>query len=172
VIWYAAFPDQRGYLGMMFHTPIDSILIGCAFALHQQRSRLWLAERPWVFPLALPFVFPASPLLGSMVRPYRITMGFGLDGLCCGVLILAAEQAGSWSRLLSIQPLVALGTISYGIYIWQQLILTKLNTTVTVAFPISVLAIVAFSAALFDGIKQHFLRAKHKFQRAALKPLG
>ncbi|MCP9849789.1 acyltransferase [Cyanobium sp. Morenito 9A2] len=170
--WYAAFPDQRGFLGMLFHTAIDSILIGCAFALHQPRIRLWMAPRPWVFPLALLFVFLISPLLGSLLRPYRITVGYGLDGLCCGVLILAAEQEGAWSRWLSLKPLVVLGTISYGLYIWQQLFLTPLNTTITGHFPISVLAAFGCAAASFGGIERPFLRAKGMFQRAALGPPG
>lgn len=57
VLWWLTFPGQRGQLGMMFHTAIDSILIGCAFALYQEQIRRWMQRHTWAFPSALAFVF-------------------------------------------------------------------------------------------------------------------
>jgi peptidoglycan/LPS O-acetylase OafA/YrhL len=165
---YFLVPDQRGYLGMMFHTAIDSILVGCAVALFQQPIERWLQPRPWTLPVAMGFVLVVSPLLGTLVRPYRITVGFGLDALCCGVLILAAERSGLWSRWLGSRMPVFLGTISYGLYVWQQLFLTPLNTTFSGLFPLSVLAALACALVSFHAIEQPFLRLKVLFQRASL----
>jgi peptidoglycan/LPS O-acetylase OafA/YrhL len=173
VLCWLAFPGQRGQLGMMFHTAIDSILIGCAFAIYQQPIRRWLVGRPWVLPLAFGFVFLLSPLLGDLLRPWRITIGFGLDGVACGILILAAKDpfsqlAQRWATSLQWRPLVGLGTISYGLYLWQQPFLTTWNTTIAGYFPFSVLAALLCASASFQWIELPALRAKQFFSRSIL----
>lgn len=165
---YFAFPGQRGFLGMMFHTAIDSILIGCAVAIHQDRIQTWLNTKPWVFWAALGFVFVVSPLLGSLISPYRITVGYGLDAVCSGILILTAAQQNPWSRWLSVRPLIFLGTLSYGLYIWQQLFLTPMNTTLTGQFPLSVIATILCAFLSYRFIETPCLRLKDVFQRATL----
>jgi peptidoglycan/LPS O-acetylase OafA/YrhL len=173
VAWYFAFPGQRGLLGMMFHTAIDSILIGCAFALHQDRIHRWLAAHRWAFPTALLFVLLISPLIASVLRPYRITVGFGLDAVGCGLLILAAREpltagARRWASFLSRPWLVWLGTISYGLYLWQQPFLTTWNTTLSGRFPLSLLAILACALISFFWIEMPGLRVKQLFSRSTL----
>lgn len=170
VLWYFAFPEQRGQLGMMFHTAVDSILIGCAFALYQARLRC-LLERywKWVLPVTLAFVFLVSPLIATTLTPYRVTFGFGLEGIACGLLILAAERSGRWSRFLNLRPLVFIGTISYGLYIWQQPFLTTWNSTPTGTFPLSLITAFLCALASFHLVEQPFLRAKQLFKRAALR---
>lgn len=173
VAWYFAFPAQRGLLGMMFHTAIDSILIGCAFALHQEQIRRWMASHRWAFSLALLFVLLISPLISSVVNPYRVTVGFGLDAVGCGLLILAAREplsagARRWASFLSRPPLVWLGTISYGLYLWQQPFLTSWNTTFSGRLPLSLLAILACALISFHWIEMPGLRAKQLFSRSTL----
>jgi peptidoglycan/LPS O-acetylase OafA/YrhL len=173
LLWYFAFPDQRGLLGMMFHTAIDSILIGCAFALHQEQIRCWMATNRWAFPSALLFVFVLSPLVASSVSAYRVTLGFGLDAVCCGVLILAGQEplsngARRWATFLSHPGLVFLGIISYSLYLWQQPFLTAWNNTVSGRFPISLLAILICSFISFHWIETPGLRVKKMFSRSTL----
>jgi peptidoglycan/LPS O-acetylase OafA/YrhL len=173
VLSWLFLPDQRGQLGMMFHTAIDSILSGCAFAIYQQPIRQWLVCRQWAFPLAFVFVFLLSPVLGDLLRPWRITVGFGLDGVACGVLILAAKDpfsslAERWAISLQWLPLVGLGTISYGLYIWQQPFLTSLNTSLSGHFPFSLLAVVGCALLSYFCIEKPALRAKRFFSRSSL----
>jgi peptidoglycan/LPS O-acetylase OafA/YrhL len=69
-----------------------------------------------------------------------------------GVLILAAECSGPWSRWLGTRVPVFLGTISYGLYVWQQLFLTQLNTTFSGLCPVSVLGAQACAVVSFHAI--------------------
>ena len=173
VLIYFMLPGQRGLLGMMFHTAIDSILIGCIFALCQHHIRGWLAATPWIFSLSLIFVFLISPILGDCFSPYRITVGFGLDAVCCGILILSAQLpfdrfTGLWSGFLSLPPLVFIGSISYGLYLWQQPFLTSLNSTISGRFPLSIVAALLCAILSYNLIEKPALRAKRIFARAEL----
>lgn len=157
----------------MFHTAIDSILIGCVFALHQQRLGAWLSRQGWAVPAALVFVFVVSPLLAAGLRPYRVTVGFGLDAIGCGLLILAIQQprtavARSLATLLSHPLPTAVGVISYSLYLWQQPFLTTWNSTFTGRFPASVLAALSCALVSFFWIERPALRAKTILTRSSL----
>jgi peptidoglycan/LPS O-acetylase OafA/YrhL len=168
IAWYFLFPDQRGYLGMMFHTAIDSILIGCAFALWGDRLWRGFAFNPWVLALALLFVFVVSPVIAEHARPYRITVGLGLDAVAVGILILQAGRRGWWNRLLSVRAFVLVGTWSYSLYLWQQLFLTPRNPSWAGAFPASFLALTACALASFYFVEKPILRHKKRFEKAKL----
>lgn len=165
LVIYATFPDQRGFLGMMFHTAIDSILIGCAFAIWQAKLSPLVMGRGLVIGAAL-YAFLVSPWLAFHFHgAYSITVGFGLDAVCCGILILNARQIGIWNRVLSWNPLCLLGTWSYSLYLWQQLFLTDYQKPWTGG------PILAFSATFACALLSHYavenpvLRLKNRFQR-------
>lgn len=162
---YFGFPSHRGQLGMMFHTAIDSILIGCAFALWEQPIRDWLSRRSALLPFALVFPFLISPCIGALFRPYYVTVGFGMDAVCAGALILYSMAPGRLATALSWSPLVATGTLSYSLYLWQQPFLTTFNQTATGQFPWNLLAIVLFALASFHLIESPVMRLKGRFVR-------
>ncbi len=166
--WYFAFPEQRGLLGMMFHTGIDSILVGCAIALwRDQIPRRVVEQRRFLF-LAAIFVFVVSPVLAELVKPYRITVGFGLEAVGAAVLILHACRDGAWSRLLGWRPLALVGTWSYSLYLWQQLFLTPKNGTWSGDFPVSLLALTTCALVSFYCVEQPLLHFKRRFERASM----
>ncbi len=170
VVWYFAFPDHRGYLGMMFHTAIDSIVVGCALAMWKQRvphrfDRI--SESRLILVAALLFVFVVSPLVALIVRPYRITLGFLLDAMGAGVLILHATRQGMFQRILSTPSLAILGRLSYSIYLWQQLFLTNLNSSITGRFPLSVGCAIGIGLLSHYVIEMPFLSLKRHFSRSA-----
>lgn len=166
IAWYFLFPEHRGYLGMMFHTAIDSILIGCAFALWSKKLPNWLSTNRIVLILAFVFAFFVSPLLAHSIRGYGITVGFGLDGIACGIMILQTFHCRLWEKVLSFPALVLIGMWSYSLYLWQQLFLTSLNTTWSGSFPLSLLALTACALASFYLVEQPLLRLKKRFERS------
>lgn len=127
VAGYFLFPAQRGALGMMFHTAVDSLMVGCCAAMLMQSAavRAWLARLPAAAMWGLgAWFFLVSPLLGSEVRGYAIIAGFTLDAAAAALLIAKLHHApGPWlGALLSRGPLPWLGLISYSLYLWQQLL--------------------------------------------------
>ena len=164
---YWFFPEQRGALGMMFHTAIDSILVGCAFSLYEEKLSAWLSGKPWVPVLAAGFALVVSPLMGARFQgAYFITMGFGLDAICAGFLILHVKQGGAGTKALSWGPLRLVGTWSYSLYLWQQLFLTPYNTTWSGRFPACFGALFACALFSYYVVEQPILRFKRHFERS------
>jgi peptidoglycan/LPS O-acetylase OafA/YrhL len=113
------------------------------------------------------------PLISSVVNPYRVTVGFGLDAVGCVLLNLAAREPLSdaprrWASFLSRPPLVWLGSISYSLYLMQQQFLISWNTTFSGRLPLSLLAILACALISFHWIEMPGLRAKQLFSRSTL----
>src|SRR5262249_46626389 len=99
-----------------------------------------------------------------------------------GWLVLAVAR-GYGSRLLSVRPLVSLGTISYGVYVWHVLVQPaaaglhwlpepgwlKLLFVLAVTIPFAALSWHAFERPLND-LKRHFpytLRNNQPFEESA-----
>ena len=153
-IWFA--PDSGAV----------AILVGCALALtpmwRGKAMRLGLVALPSLAGLvAIPvylFTFPGASLLASIV---------------CGALVVSALCDARLAGLLSARPLVYLGTISYGLYLWHELAMTLLGVKMTDWGPMSIPAIV-LSLVLAVGsyylIERRFLRRKTHRPRPTRSP--
>jgi peptidoglycan/LPS O-acetylase OafA/YrhL len=112
-------------------TRIDTLLIGCVIAL---ALRLRVLDtfithfrRPWftVFALALTVVVFAWSTGGQFKGGWRAaTLGFTLMSASAGLLILALflNADSGLSSFLSWKPMVFVGKISYGIYLFHDII--------------------------------------------------
>lgn len=109
------FPDASFYLSP---TRAWQLLVGALLALHPlQPGNRWMAEGASAAGLAL-IVFAVVALGGG-------TPTSGLAGLfpCLGAILLiyagAGPHAGLVTRLISTRPFVAVGLISYSLYLWH-----------------------------------------------------
>jgi peptidoglycan/LPS O-acetylase OafA/YrhL len=174
---YFLFPEQRGQLNMMFHTGVDSLMIGCATAmlLRRERVRARLAASGGVLAaLAALWLLVLSPLMAHFVRGSPIVVGFTLDALAAaGICAWVHHTPGqSIQLLLGRGPLPALGLISYSLYLWQQLFLGPTGWLAhgNIAAPV----LSSFAAALLSYlmIEQPLLRYRTaRRQRVASAPL-
>jgi peptidoglycan/LPS O-acetylase OafA/YrhL len=109
-------------------THIDTILIGCVLALALRSKRLHTLREK----LAVSRCFPTlSVLFAGIVawivtgRPWLyLTAGSTIAALSVGAVVVALFlQRDSWSsRLLSLPPLVFVGKLSYGVYLFHLLV--------------------------------------------------
>ncbi len=159
---YFLFPVTRGYLNMMLHTSIDSIMAGCFMAILTQSpiysNRISKIKASSIAMLVTWLVF-ISPILDYLIGGYLISIGITLNVICLGILIVwIHNNPNSYlSKLLSNPILVYIGQISYSIYIWQQLFLTDQNTTITGIFPYNI----GFS--ILAGMVAYYLIEKPTF---------
>lgn len=171
------------YLGFTFTTPLRAeyfteywtmpaamgILVGSGLALLRGAPTgppAWLRDAPtWV--LGLGVVLYAAPLWWP--TPWLKMVLFPLD---LGVALLLHQLLESKdSRLvnfLELRPLRYLGTISYGLYLWQGLFLRTGPNDSTLWFqqpPINGLLVLPVAIVSYHAVEKPFLRLKARFAR-------
>ena len=103
----------------------DALLVGCAFALVRQYGSWAIAAR-WrgaIGTAALALIVTVV-LTGSIDGRVTYLYWIPLVALAGGALVfsLSVGPPVGIMRVLSMQPLVFVGTISYGLYVWHQLV--------------------------------------------------
>lgn len=140
---YFLLPSQRGLLGMMFHTAIDGIMTGCFIALLFQgrKNNRWTEKLGRYIPVLVVIPLFFSPLINVWIDGYSISIGRTIDAVCLGLLVawLHKTPRSLFGRVLSNSVLTYIGKLSYSLYLWQQLFLTDLNTTISGVFPLNIL---------------------------------
>ncbi len=109
--WYADF--------VRTDTRADSILVGCLVA------HIWVRRREptrgvrlaaWV---AAAFLLACLPL-ADLTGPFLYRGGLVAIDVACAILILGILE-GRWAgrRFFELKPLIIIGTVSYGLYLWH-----------------------------------------------------
>jgi peptidoglycan/LPS O-acetylase OafA/YrhL len=164
---YFLFPAERGYIVMMFHTGSDSIMVGCAAALLMQSASVRekftrvASTGAWV---AVCWMFVLSPLLGELIRGFPVVAGITVDALASAWIILWARQIlpTGFGKLLGRGLLPALGTISYSLYLWQQIFLSPTGWLATGRWLSACGAAVAVACLSYWLIEKPALRLKNR----------
>jgi peptidoglycan/LPS O-acetylase OafA/YrhL len=148
-------------------------MFGCFLALILDSPRMinFLSrfKHPgWVVFAAL-FPWILSPMIerslpGHWEGGYGLTLGVTLTGICIAFVVawLITNPGSMAGKILNSRLLVHFGVLSYSLYLWQQLFLTKLNTTWTGIFPLNIFC--AYLAALLSHhlVERPFLNLKAK----------
>jgi peptidoglycan/LPS O-acetylase OafA/YrhL len=132
---HLASPTAASSIRIYFSTDtrLDVIFTGCLAALslrHQRTCRLWQWLQKWgLFPYASVAIALAclTWLTGGSTSSASIrsaTIGYTLGALAVAALIIAvlSRPDSMLARALSWQPLVALGKVSYGMYLFHLII--------------------------------------------------
>ncbi|WP_250510796.1 acyltransferase [Caballeronia sp. GACF4] len=165
---YFAAPSLRGQLSMMLHTGIDPILIGCYVAMNKDRLAQKVASLPLgsVIPSVLIalLMFVVPPVQDKLGGLWRATYGTTLEAAMVGfVIIVLVSQKGFWfSRLLRTAPFVYVGTISFSLYLWQQLFMHP-HSPVAFGFPGCVIGALVAASLSYFLVEVPFLRMKDRF---------
>jgi peptidoglycan/LPS O-acetylase OafA/YrhL len=148
---------DRVYNG--FDTRFDGLLVGCALALAAGASAIGgQVER--LRKLASLSAWPAlagfAALVASEFREsdFMAWGGFTAAGILAAIMVLAAvfDPGGRFASALAFPPLVGIGRISYGLYIWHYPIIVVLKVVYQwPMFWVDVVGIpVAFAGALLS----------------------
>jgi peptidoglycan/LPS O-acetylase OafA/YrhL len=134
--------SPASYMQLWYRTDtrIDTILVGCAFALAFRAGRFqslwaWLGTAKW-FPsltafssLGIAWYVTDDVVHGHIWRYY--TYGATVAAFATGLVVAALFiQRESWlARLLSWGPLVYVGKVSYGIYLFHPFVIGAVERT-------------------------------------------
>lgn len=149
------------------------LLLGCALAtwLRQREHRSAAALPTWAATVGgggLVALLVAVDQLGST---RAMPAGIAIAGVLSCLLVsgLAAGEDGRVARVLALRPLVALGRISYGVYLWHFPVISVLARYLHTAKPLTTgvdLAVtIALAAASSRWVERPFMKMKDALGR-------
>lgn len=170
---YVLAPQSRGHIPIMLHTRVDALMFGCLAALLFDRAwfqRMLRALYRWRAPaLGACFLLFVSPYLTRRLEgAYLLPVGYTLEGAAIILVLLWAIQNadGAVGRVLNLRPVAFIGVMSYSLYLWQQLFLTRLNTTFTGWFPLNLLFVFLAAGVSYWLIERPCLRLRKRFLKS------
>ncbi|WP_158883549.1 acyltransferase [Rhodanobacter sp. L36] len=154
----------------IFPAMCDYLAAGCALAM----LRPWLLTQGWYLRLTssrwlmltVPVVLAINRVGGD---PMAILLGSPVTNVCLALLIESSTRhANSLAgRLLNWKPIAFIGTLSYSLYLWQEIFLDRSSSAWMNAFPQNM--VFAFLAALasYFVIERAFVRLRRRLRHGA-----
>jgi len=174
---------SQGYIYHAFDTRLDQLLVGCLLAvvLWDRRAGRFcqaMCRYSWAPLLVFALIF-GSALLDLHSTPYRNIIGFTLEPLLIAVLLMQlvfmhTQLPWSWVQW---GPLRAIGRISYGLYLYQQVTLSVPDRwfgpePTVVKFVVAFAITLAFAAGSYVVVERPLLRLKDRLAGRAPEKAG
>lgn len=160
---YFLVPSLRGQVNLMLHSGVDPILVGCYLAMNQEKwsSKLAVLKyRHWILTGVVIVFMIATPQLGIYLKGiWTATYGRTIDALLAAIIILSmVEVKDFWlARICRMRLVVFVGTISYSIYLWQQLFLGE-YFKYALKFPFNIVQALVMALISYYMVEKSFLR--------------
>ena len=164
---FYGWPSQRALVDQAFPMIFDGLATGCVLAI--ARDRLWqdpryrrLLESPLMVlvPLAVVGAYLYIPSVGVQLLVGQSVIHVGV-ALCLDWAIRFPRTL--IGRGLNARPLVWLGTISYSLYLWQQLFLCRHHSSWITTFPQNLGLAFACAILSYQLIEQPLLRLRARY---------
>jgi peptidoglycan/LPS O-acetylase OafA/YrhL len=154
---------MRGYplTGRLFLS-VNAIATGCVFA--SLRPRLQMSARYMRF-----LTSNWTAVIGALAVALNLWNGRGavlfyaIGSVCCAIFVdrlITVKDKLTW--LLNATPVIFLGTLSYSLYVWQQIFLDQTSNAIYTSFPLNIILALICSIASFFLIERPFLRLRAK----------
>lgn len=158
-----------------FQANADSLALGCLLAF--ARERLWNNNlyRKLMYS-KLFFILPVAAIgLNYFVERPKIYF-FVIIAAVNLCIVLCIDWAvtfydGFIGKILNARPLVYVGTLSYSIYLWQQLFLKHNSPSPLHSFPINLVLLTVCALASYYLIEKPALSLRQKIEPALFTPL-
>jgi peptidoglycan/LPS O-acetylase OafA/YrhL len=147
-IRYAGYASHQ-HVGYTFQTAADALALGCLLSLWRGRLPTHLV-RGWLAPVLM----VAATVVGTVFYRTAMLTQDSISTLAAAALVLWSVEhpASAWGRFLNSRPLVTIGTLSYSLYLWQQLFINRQNPMWS--FPVNLLMTVGCAIVSYRLIEQ------------------
>jgi len=166
----------RKLIAYFSFTQGDALMFGCLLALYQQRPLLTgvaaLPRLNWRHRLGALAVIYSVWILSHQgwLAPLTVLFGGTVQSAALAVLIASylTPDDSLGFRWLNTSWMRWVGTLSYSLYIWQQLFLYPREGSwmLIQQFPLNLLVTLAVAALSYYTVESAFLRLKDRFHRA------
>lgn len=176
---YHLVPGYEAYVMTAFESVCDALAAGAllAIVLPRIKDRTWF--RRIIASPALPALFAVVFIANLQVDHPHLFWFVAIPLMNVSIALIVARYVEypdlPFGRVLNARALAAIGTISYSLYLWQELFLVQWRTpnSILQQFPLNVVAAFACGIASYKLVEQPFLRLKSRFEpsRAAARKL-
>jgi peptidoglycan/LPS O-acetylase OafA/YrhL len=162
-------PTQLPTMGESFPTIADAIATGC-LAAGLQRSLVTQAWFQRIITARAMLIITGVAILvlnskaGGRLRIAAFETAINVL-IALAVLRVTLNLDGTLSRLLNSRPVVFVGTLSYSLYLWQQLFLNRESQASVSAFPVNLILAGAAAAASYYVIERPSLHLRRRLER-------
>ena len=145
---------------------LNAVATGCALAaarpqLHRNPGYLRFLQSRWLW------VLPVPTVLLSCWQGHGAVLLFGLTALLVAVLIdRAITVPGVFKQCFNWGPIAYVGTLSYSLYIWQQLFLNPWDRRPFTTFPLNLLLTAVCALVSFYAVERPFRLLRGRLERA------
>jgi peptidoglycan/LPS O-acetylase OafA/YrhL len=149
----------------MFPMVADSIAMGCLLA----NVSGWLETKSWYLRLFRPAYsvgLLALLLVINRYMDYTVVSVFGTSIIIVSLAILihrCVYRPHDWAgRFLNWKPIVFVGTLSYSLYLWQQLFLNRESSAWINTFPQNLILAIAAALASYFLLEKPLLKLRRR----------
>lgn len=167
---YHLVPGYEGYMMMAFESVCDALAMGAllAIAYPTLRQQAWfqrLVASP-AFPAVFLVLFAANLQTDHPHMFWLVCIPVMNVAIALIVARYVEYPMLPLGRALNARALVAIGTISYSLYLWQELFLVQWRPTTSMLqqFPLNVVAACVCGVLSYRLVEQPFLRLKRHFE--------
>lgn len=171
VTYFLSDPKSRETIWQMLHVRADSLLMGCLLALVLTlRPDIWatlqrMTARYHLALIAVPVLLASGLLAQAVGGAWQMTVGYSIENLAWAVVLVAVMTEGNRFRaIMSWRPLVLVGTISFSLYLWQQLFLVAADGALFAHPLVALFASFATATASYLIIERPVLLFKKRFE--------
>lgn len=160
----------RHGMGHPFPVLMDALAAGCALQMLQSqlaRYQRMFASRWFSLVPAIVALLPLMQLFST-----RLYQGLGLSMLHLGIALSVQHVMASRYSFLNLRPVAWLGTISYSLYLWQQLFLDRASGEPWAAFPLNLFLAIGAGAASFYLVEKPSLRLRERLSGSQRPSIG
>lgn len=161
--WYLL-PESRGIITKAFPTICDTIATGCILACLRdwlsgsRRYQAFIAAPGFVL---VPLAVLLSNSLGSHTRPdLLIGQTIRNTGIALCIDWCLRNPFSRLGTFLNAGPMIWIGTLSYSLYLWQQLFLNRSSASLLCSFPVNIGLAFVLAMLSFYLVERPCLRAR------------
>jgi len=152
-------------------TRLDVIAFGCLLAI-ASRSDVWrhrldaVAGSTWGAFIAFG-VLCLSLVLSQFSWKFVVGIAYTVNAASIAILVWHVVQGGNQRlrKVFNSRPVVFVGTLSYSLYLWQQLFLNPHSEAAFCRFPLNIVLAVAVACASYYLIEQPALKWRAALER-------
>jgi peptidoglycan/LPS O-acetylase OafA/YrhL len=160
-------PHDMGRFETWTPLRVDCIAAGCLLALvagnprFRQRTHTSGQVAAAILAAVVVTVF-AGAAIATRVAAYEVVLEGSVRAAAIAALIWVSinHNQSAWGRLLETRPFVLAGTLSYSLYLWQQLFLGPHRSVTSMRVPLALVCAVAAAGASYVLVERPFLRLK------------